>query len=148
MGIFFETNETKASPRPGPFNSAPIWLPLELDSYMARPLLRRVIGDQLTERRLMELSQRMPLHEATLGSQAMSRGQREADSELFRVGEAMIVTAVVKAWESKKVPDEVTQQVVDLAVEHQVDPQANNRVKPAIADSALHIIHELGPQSS
>lgn len=85
------------------------------------------------------------LHKARIGVDAIEDGTKRDIDAVRDVGEATLAKAVTDAAADKTVPDNVTQEVVDMAVEQGIDPYANPLVDDATAGRFHAAMKEFGP---
>lgn len=112
-------------------------IPRGFRSFMAGPIMRDLV---VTSPDVVQLMQEAPLHNATLGVEAIREGKKRGDTGLQVHGQALIALAVQSAERRPVVPGEIRQQVVDVALAYQVDPHENPLIDDVSASRIAGII--------
>ncbi len=94
------------------------------------------------ENHVVQLLRNQPLHEAGLGVNAMTRGVRLGQEDLVLMGELIIASSVLKADASRVVPDRITAEVVDIALEKEIYPDVNPYLPVVVLDRTKQVIEK------
>lgn len=97
------------------------------------------------EQHVVRMLREQPLHEAGLGVSAMHRGEKLGQSDLIVMGRLMVAGSVLKADESKVVPDRVTAEVVDIALEEEIYPAVNQYLPVLALDRTKQVLEKYDP---
>jgi len=80
------------------------------------------------------------LHTAVVGRSAIQRGKKVDDPELQFTGEAMVLEAAVKAQDDPNVPENVVEQIVEIAIQEGIDPRLSPLIPDETAEQARQIM--------
>jgi hypothetical protein len=109
-----------------------------------------LLSPQPTDRRVRQMMQRQPLHEAGLGANAIHRGKRLEQDDLVLMGRLIIAKSVVKTDgkdEIPPVPDDIAAEVVDIALEEEIYPDVNPYLPVPILDRTAKVIEKFNPHN-
>lgn len=90
------------------------------------------------------LQAEMPRSEAKVALDAILRGRAHEDGELVGMGETMLTKAVQTATTSRRVPDDVTEDVLQIAHDIHLDP-GQAHVDPFVARHVQEVLKDFEP---
>jgi len=112
-----------------------------LGDRLAHGAYRKAEAYGLVGRTLVtRLAQDARLHTAVVGRSAVQRGKKVNDPELQYTGEAMILKEAVRAQEDPNIPQNVREQIVDIAIEEGIDPRLSPLLPDETAERARQLI--------
>lgn len=119
-----------------------------LGKFALRPVLGSLeLPNRLQPHIVDRLQAERPLTDAKIAQEAILRGQAARDSDLVVSGEAMLVIATQKAATDEAVPVEISTEVLQIAHQVHLNPDAAN-VPPAIAEQVRLVLDQFNGDPS